>query len=110
MKLLKDFLVIVFIPITLFLKIISPVIKVRWAKVYFPDRIGHLVAELEHYLHLTKKKSIFCLDLFPKDIFFNNTPCNSFLQKHYRDKVIKHNHGSAIISGVLYLNNRNKLP
>lgn len=89
MKLFKDFLVIVFIPITLFLKIISPIIKVRWSKVYFPDRIGHLVAELEHYLHLTKNKSFFCLDLFPKDIFINNKPCNSFLQKHYRDKVIK---------------------
>ena len=66
MKLFKDFLVIVFIPITLFLKIISPIIKVRWSKVYFPDRIGHLVAELEHYLHLTKNKSFFCLDLFQK--------------------------------------------
>ena len=37
-KLFKDFLVIVFIPITFFLKIISPTIKVRWSKVYFPDR------------------------------------------------------------------------
>ena len=88
MKLFKDFLVIVFIPITLILIIIFPVIKIRWSKNYFPDRVGHLVAELEHYLYFTKKKSIFCIDLFPRDIFFNNRPCNSFLQKHYRSKVI----------------------
>ena len=87
-KIIKFLLVILFIPIILFLKLISPLIKIRWAKNYFPDRVGHLVAELEHYLHFTKKKSIFCVDLFPRDIFFNNRPCNSFLQKHYRSKVI----------------------
>ena len=65
-------MVIVFIPITLILIIIFPVIKIRWSKNYFPDRVGHLVAELEHYLYFTKKKSIFCIDLFPRDIFFNN--------------------------------------
>ena len=89
MKLFKDFLVIVFIPITLFLKIISPIIKVRWSKVYFPDRIGHLVAELEHYLHLTKNKSFFCLDLFPKDIFINNKPCNSFYKNIIEIKLLR---------------------
>ena len=41
--------VLLFIPFTLLLKMISPIIKVRWAKEYFGDRIGHLVAEMEHY-------------------------------------------------------------
>ena len=54
-KIIKFLLVILFIPIILFLKLISPLIKIRWAKNYFPDRVGHLVAELEHYLHFTKK-------------------------------------------------------
>ena len=88
MKIVKFVSIILFIPIILIIKIINPVLKIRWSTSYFPDRIGHLVAELEHYLYLTKNKSIFCIDIFPKHIFYNSNPCNTFLQKHYRKKLI----------------------
>ena len=68
MKFIKIISVLLFIPFTLLLKMISPIIKVRWAKEYFGDRIGHLVAEMEHYLFLTKKKSLFIIDIFPTDV------------------------------------------
>jgi len=90
-KYLKYSLAFLFIPILLLFKILSPIVRIRWAKKYFPDRIGHLVAEMEHYLCLIKKNKKFTIDLFPKNIFFNSNPSNTFLQKHYATKITKIN-------------------
>ncbi len=97
MKFIKIISVLLFIPFTLLLKMISPIIKVRWAKEYFGDRIGHLVAEMEHYLFLTKKKSLFIIDIFPKTIFFNSDPSNKFLQTHYRKRIVTINDKIVIL-------------
>ena len=76
---------------------INPIIKVRWAKEYFGDRIGHLVAEMEHYLFLTKNKSLFTIDIFQKQFFFNSDPSNKFLQTHYRRRIVTINDKIVIL-------------
>ena len=80
MKFIKIISVLLFIPFTLLLKMINPIIKVRWAKEYFGDRIGHLVAEMEHYLFLTKNKSLFTIDIFQKQFFLIQTHQTSFFK------------------------------
>ncbi len=88
-NILKKIIIISFVPILIIIWIISPIIKIRWSKKdYFSDRIGHLVSEMEHYLHLKKGSEKNIIDLFPKSIFYNKQPSNFFLQKHYRKKIV----------------------
>ncbi len=86
-RILKIIIITFFIPITILIKIISPIIRIRWCKNYFPDRIGHIVAEMEQYLYLTKDKSKFIIDVFPNKTFDNSNPSNIFLHKHYAKKI-----------------------
>ena len=45
----------------------------------------------ELYIIGVKKNKKFTIDLFPKNIFFNSNPSNTFLQKHYATKITKIN-------------------
>ncbi len=97
-KIIKNVLVFFFLPITFTILIIKPLIKIRWSKKdYFSDRVGHMVAEMEHYLYFNKNKSKFTIDLFPSNIFYNKNPSNVFLQKHYRKKITTINNKVLIL-------------
>ena len=85
---MKKLAIICFVPILLFFWFLKPIIKIRWCKKYFSNRVGHLVSEMEHYFaykKIFKKKKYF--DLFPKSLFVNKNPSNKFLQKHYKNNV-----------------------
>lgn len=97
LKVIKKISILLFIPVTLTLKLLNPLIKIRWATRYFSDRIGHLVAEMEHYLYFANKKPLFTFDIFPSDLFYNSNPSNNFLQKHYRKKILTINKNLIIL-------------
>ena len=84
---MKKIAVILFVPLLLFFWILKPILKIRWSKKYFSDRVGHMVSEMEHYFRYRelKKKSTF--DIFPKKLFKNKNPSNKFLQNHYKKKI-----------------------
>ena len=64
---MKKIAVILFVPLLLFFWILKPILKIRWSKKYFSDRVGHMVSEMEHYFRYRELKKNLPLIFFLKN-------------------------------------------
>ena len=82
MKIYKKILIIFAFPIIFILKILNTFVLIRWTQNDYSQRIGNLVAILEHYICYKKIQKKRVIDFF----FFEKT-CNSYLSSVRKKQI-----------------------